>query len=633
MPNQMLKADIDAITTACEEDKNCPFHGFSVDGSSCTFKFMFSPDMVTTFTFYFGDYYPTGTIVTVNGSDGHSTDDIKNERLPIIFNDISKELHHEMNVKLCEPEKATSQKIIQGDNSDSEEEYDFDYEDDDDYGLCSSDEEDLNNEDVDEVPAMNAALSHDIEKARKKLGEDVIQIFDDKEERVSIDLCLKYDNEDTTVLNMWKAGKNEDISIQLVVNRTSYRATEIRKVEVSQRSSNKPFLLGMKIKGMIQNMINAKWSESSADNYKLDPTSEKDFPALTDGFLVWILMYCKQRLSTLHHFCVACDTPLICGPVDKPSICEKVSCSNKIQTFKARGMSDCDVEKIGGPQIPALLVTMAKAACTAEERQVRKGIFRPFPAVADPSNRDTLALNPENPDMNRCKEALSKLSDLSSESTLTYAQLQNLDDDVSYPLLKWLIESNQSTYVPLSDMTRLDFMKAKHQFLLTRSPPAKEVIFREAKRKYGSRFAFHGSPIENWHSIIRNGLMNASGTQLELNGAAHGSGVYMSPQIELALSYCKHKNQGISQQLSAHTSLTCLTLVEVIDHPELNMTNNGIHDIWVITNPDHVCTRFIFVFENDATNLLESAEKINISNNADIQLEIQRVMLHYNTQL
>jgi len=50
---------------------------------------------------------------------------------------------------------------------------------------------------------------------------------------------------------------------------------------------------------------------------------------------------------------------------------------------------------------------------------------------------------------------------------------------------------------------QLKFMVTPHQFLLRSSPPAKEVSFQEAKRKHGSTFAFHGSAIENWHSIIR----------------------------------------------------------------------------------------------------------------------------------
>jgi poly [ADP-ribose] polymerase 6/8 len=35
-----------------------------------------------------------------------------------------------------------------------------------------------------------------------------------------------------------------------------------------------------------------------------------------------------------------------------------------------------------------------------------------------------------------------------------------------------------------------------------------------------------GSGIENWHSILRNGLVNASNTKLMTTGAAYGPGIY-----------------------------------------------------------------------------------------------------------
>ena len=49
---------------------------------------------------------------------------------------------------------------------------------------------------------------------------------------------------------------------------------------------------------------------------------------------------------------------------------------------------------------------------------------------------------------------------------------------------------------------------------------------------------FSGSHLENWHSIMRQGLINASGTKLQMHGAAHGSGIYLSPVASLSLGYC-----------------------------------------------------------------------------------------------
>ena len=43
-------------------------------------------------------------------------------------------------------------------------------------------------------------------------------------------------------------------------------------------------------------------------------------------------------------------------------------------------------------------------------------------------------------------------------------------------------------------------------------------------------------PRRNWHSILRNGLKSMSGTAMQLNGAAHGSGIYFAPEAQQSLS-------------------------------------------------------------------------------------------------
>lgn len=43
-----------------------------------------------------------------------------------------------------------------------------------------------------------------------------------------------------------------------------------------------------------------------------------------------------------------------------------------------------------------------------------------------------------------------------------------------------------------------------------------------------SVYAFHGTSLENLHSILHTGLVVLSGTALERTGALHGSGIYCS---------------------------------------------------------------------------------------------------------
>jgi hypothetical protein len=57
--------------------------------------------------------------------------------------------------------------------------------------------------------------------------------------------------------------------------------------------------------------------------------------------------------------------------------------------------------------------------------------------------------------------------------------------------------------------------------------------------KFPMTFLFHGSGLNNWHSILHNGLKNYSGTKNQLNGATYGNGIYLSNSITMAQNYSK----------------------------------------------------------------------------------------------
>lgn len=87
--------------------------------------------------------------------------------------------------------------------------------------------------------------------------------------------------------------------------------------------------------------------------------------------------------------------------------------------------------------------------------------------------------------------------------------------------------------------------------LVGSSPPEKEKQFQELKAKHGSFYAFHGSGFGNWHSILRVGLKNYSGTDLmstgksltdvlsQWVGQAYGAGIYLSPSSSTSLGYAR----------------------------------------------------------------------------------------------
>uniref|UniRef100_A0A673T0G8 Poly [ADP-ribose] polymerase n=1 Tax=Suricata suricatta TaxID=37032 RepID=A0A673T0G8_SURSU len=306
------------------------------------------------------------------------------------------------------------------------------------------------------------------------------------------------------------------------------------------------------------------------------PNGAKCIPIRDRGFLVQTIEFAEQRIPVLNEYCVVCDEPHVFqnGPMLRPTVCERELCVFAFQT----------------------LGVMNEAA-------------------------DEIATGAQKKNYDRVMKALDSITSIREMTQAPYLEIKkqmDKQDPLAHPLLQWVISSNRSHIVKLPVNRQLKFMHTPHQFLLLSSPPAKESNFRAAKKHFGSTFAFHGSHIENWHSILRNGLVVASNTRLQLHGAMYGSGIYLSPMSSISFGYSgmnkkqkvTAKDEPASSSKSSSTSqsqrkgqqaqflqsrnLKCIALCEVITSPDLH--KHG--EIWVVPNTDHVCTRFFFVYED-----------------------------------
>lgn len=59
---------------------------------------------------------------------------------------------------------------------------------------------------------------------------------------------------------------------------------------------------------------------------------------------------------------------------------------------------------------------------------------------------------------------------------------------------------------------------------------------------YGTIVAYHGSPTDNIHSIIQNGLQSFSFSRRERNGAVFGAGIYFAESLRVAESFSQSKS-------------------------------------------------------------------------------------------
>ncbi|XP_058501459.1 protein mono-ADP-ribosyltransferase PARP6-like [Solea solea] len=242
----------------------------------------------------------------------------------------------------------------------------------------------------------------------------------------------------------------------------------------------------------------------------------KSSPTLQHGFLVQIMSYTEQRMSTLNEFCIICDERHMFqnGPLLKPAVCTRELCVFSFYTLGV--MSGATEDVATGAEVIDLLVAMCRAALQSARKSI---IFEPYPSVVDPYNPKALAFSPKRRSYDRLQKALDNVLLIRRMAQGQHSEIRKqMDklDPLAYPLLQWILASNRSHIVKLPPHRKLRFMHTPHQFLLISSPPCKEARFQTARNIYGSTFAFHGSHIENWHSILRNGLVNASYTKLQV---------------------------------------------------------------------------------------------------------------------
>lgn len=105
-------------------------------------------------------------------------------------------------------------------------------------------------------------------------------------------------------------------------------------------------------------------------------------------------------------------------------------------------------------------------------------------------------------------------------------------------------------------------------FQVTESTTRRSKVenFSNLKSLYGSFYAFHGSALENYHSILHNGLA------ISLNKRSlFGFGTYLSSKLSTAIEFSPFGNNVYANTRKGILGkrLSCVALCEVIDHPDV----------------------------------------------------------------
>uniref|UniRef100_A0A9J8DC59 Poly [ADP-ribose] polymerase n=1 Tax=Cyprinus carpio carpio TaxID=630221 RepID=A0A9J8DC59_CYPCA len=542
---ERIQKDVDIVIQRCKAEKDCLFSDFRFSDSTFTFTYSKGPKRVS-YSVHVSDDYPDNTYVS--NSENNDEVLVTRDPIPVIFHRIATEIRINNDATSC----LSIRSKLQTDKNVCH------------YAIEEDSEGDNDSEEFYYVGQVNydgelhkhPQLEADLAAVRDLYGHHAVSLreygaIDD----VDIDLHIDVTFLDEEIALAWDVIRSEPVIVRLHCSLTQYLNGPVPTVDVFQT-----------------------------------------------------MEYAEQRIPVLNEFCVVCDEPHVFqnGPMLRPTVCERELCVFAFQTLGV--MNEAADEIATGAQVVDLLVSMCRSALESPRKVV---IFEPYPSVVDPIDSQALAFNPRKKDYDRVMRALDSIASIREMTQAPYLEIKkqmDKHDPLAHPLLQWVISSNRSHIVKLPVTRQLKFMHTPHQFLLLSSPPAKESNFRAAKGLFGSTFAFHGSHIENWHSILRNGLVVASNTRLQLHGAIYGIGIYLSPLSSISFGYSgmnkkqqkvaskdeTSQKKGQNPQFLQSRNLKCIALCEVITSPDLH--KHG--DIWVVPNTDHVCTRFFFVYED-----------------------------------
>jgi hypothetical protein len=225
----------------------------------------------------------------------------------------------------------------------------------------------------------------------------------------------------------------------------------------------------------------------------------------------------------------------ICGIIlqiddNKITCCEKKECKktfNCVVTDNIITKSFCDYDVFN--------FTFECFSSVLKHPKFNISMINNIPVMEGVENlNDVVKIIPENIKNND----KSELFDYIKTSTNDVFLIEKIDN-ITYGLLKNIFTNNYFSIYTISaeienKIISKNTTEKYFRILNINHSGLTENIFNKKEN-----ILFHGSSIHSWYTILKNGLVNLSGTALMANGAAHGNGIYLSDSLNFSLGYSR----------------------------------------------------------------------------------------------
>ncbi|KAG0696497.1 hypothetical protein DFH29DRAFT_984602 [Suillus ampliporus] len=315
--------------------------------------------------------------------------------------------------------------------------------------------------------------------------------------------------------------------------------------------------------------------------------------------------YLLRRLTLCNRYCVVCHKKLDTNfEALKPYVCNSGLCAYQYYSLNFGPSLEYDICK--NTEMVDLLVSLAYVAAAENnlDEPLPRGLALkvPDPVHGKPMcDFDTLDVGEMRSTITQLINTLPPIPEIKKylEKKVTPGtnkpKLKDMNPTIlpaAWSILRWCVASCTAH---LQELTEEEDQWRQFRFMV--GAPDKEAKFRHAleretcrdsnAKKYPTLYAFHGSPLKNWHSIIRHGLWYKT----IAHGRAHGDGVYFAKDGLTSMgSYALGSSQYWKN--SVITPSACVALAEIINLPQQFTSHNPYY---VVKQTDWIMCRYLLV--------------------------------------
>ncbi|KAL0948368.1 hypothetical protein HGRIS_010950 [Hohenbuehelia grisea] len=398
--------------------------------------------------------------------------------------------------------------------------------------------------------------------------------------------------------------------------------------------------------------------------YRLPESSEINLPLTAFCYLI-------RRLTLVSRYCIVCHNPTRFEfETLKPYVCGSKLCSYQYYAYN-QGPS-LEYEIVHNPVTVDLLVSLAY--CSASEgsmddpmpvgmglrvppptsrgipQYVQRGVIRGTTVVNEaqgPQNTihieegglcdfDSLTKSQMREAIVGLIDSLPSIDDMKKHLTRKAKpgqlkqKLRDLDSNVlpaAWSILRWCVASCTAHLEELTSANSIRGLSTKdwRQFHFSIGAPDAEAKFRKSiaeaqtrqsnARMFPTLYAFHGSPLRNWHSIIRHGLWYKEITY----GRTYGNGVYLAKDGRVSMKTYASRGHSVWRNSKCRPT-SCVALAEVVNVPSEFVSCNPHY---VVKDTQWIMCRYLLVgtgskMSAQRTSALTAGEQPTLSSSAPL---------------